>query len=271
MSTYLFTWNRARWPWTHLQDSVADVKNNGFCSESWSCGVTKKIRIGDRAFLIKLGGEPRGIVASGWVTRGVYRDRHWDKMKYAKGQAAQYVDLHWDTLLDPDVNIFPRARLGDKIYSDMCWEPRASGVRIPDEVAVQLEMDWALFLNRPFVVNDFSYADEIDVTKNYVEGAARQITVNVHERSAEARTVCINHFGLNCCACGFNFEKTYGKIGSGFIHVHHLKSLSEIGKNYRLNPIDDLRPVCPNCHAMLHRRKPAYSIDELKQAMKRKK
>ena len=56
----------------------------------------------------------------------------------------------------------------------------------------------------------------------------------------------------------------YGKIGEGFIHVHHLLELSVIKKEYKVDPINDLRPVCPNCHAMLHRKKPAYSIEELR-------
>jgi len=64
--------------------------------------------------------------------------------------------------------------------------------------------------------------------------------------------------------CNFDFEKNYGEVGKNFIHVHHLKPLHEITEKYELNPINDLRPVCPNCHAMLHRRKGCFSIAELK-------
>ena len=35
--------------------------------------------------------------------------------------------------------------------------------------------------------------------------------------------------------------------------VHHIKPLSEINEEYEVDPINDLIPVCPNCHAMLHR------------------
>ena len=269
MAIYLFTWNPARWDWTYLQDSIAEVKENGYCSERWSCGVTKKIRTGDRAFLMKLGKEPRGIVASGWVASDVYEDRHWDKDKEAKGKTALYVDVDWDTLLDPDIEIFPRVWLDSGTYSKMHWEPQASGVRIPDDVAEQIEKDWAKFLNRPAIIKETPLAEEIDTTKTYAEGATRQVTVNVYERSTEARTICINRYGLNCSVCGFNFEKIYGEIGEGFIHVHHLELLAEVGKGYELNPIKDLRPVCPNCHTMLHQRKPAYSIEELKAIIKR--
>jgi 5-methylcytosine-specific restriction enzyme A len=93
------------------------------------------------------------------------------------------------------------------------------------------------------------------------------VLVNAYERSSSARAACLAHYGHACSVCGFDFEKTYGLIGKDFIHVHHLKEISAIAQKYQVDPIQDLRPVCPNCHAMLHQRKPAYSIDELKQVI----
>jgi 5-methylcytosine-specific restriction protein A len=200
----------------------------------------------------------------------VYEGKHWDKEKSAKGKTALYVDGDWDTLLDPNIDIFPRDWLRNGIYTKMHWEPQASGVKIPIDVAEQLEKDWAKFLDRPRIIHEVSLAEEIDWDKTYSEGTARQVTVNVYERSAEARTICINYYGLNCLVCGFNFAETYGDTGEGFIHIHHVKPLSEIRKGYKLNPIKDLRPVCPNCHAIIHRRKPAYGIEELKKILERK-
>jgi 5-methylcytosine-specific restriction protein A len=268
MATYLLTWNPARWSWDNLQECIETVKTQGYHLDSWSSGVTKKIRPDDRVFLIKLGDEPRGIVASGWATSKVYEDRHWDKSARAKGKIALYFDVHFDTILDPDKQIFPRAWLNDSIYAKMHWEPQASGTTIPDDVAAKLEKDWAQFVNHPAPFKPVAFAEEADVSKTYSEGTTKQVMVNVYERSAEVRTICINRYGLNCSVCSFNFEKTYGEIGEGFIHVHHLKPLAEIGKGYKLNPIKDLRPVCPNCHAMLHQKKPAYSIEELKTIIK---
>ncbi len=99
---------------------------------------------------------------------------------------------------------------------------------------------------------------------NLYEGSTRKITVNAYERNQEARQQCLDEYGYICKVCKFDFEKIYGTIGKKFIHVHHLKPLSEIKKEYKIDPIEDLRPVCPNCHAMLHKKNPAYSIDELK-------
>jgi 5-methylcytosine-specific restriction protein A len=54
----------------------------------------------------------------------------------------------------------------------------------------------------------------------------------------------------------------------GFIHVHHVLPISELGPDYNLNPIEDLRPVCPNCHAMLHRQQPPLSIEALRSILR---
>jgi len=113
--------------------------------------------------------------------------------------------------------------------------------------------------------NHFPEEIQSEGTEKFYEGTLKQITVNAYERDSKARQKCIATYGLNCAVCGFNFEEKYGDIGKGFIHVHHLKPLSDLKIQYELDPITDLRPVCPNCHAMLHRKKPPYSIAELKQ------
>ncbi len=81
--------------------------------------------------------------------------------------------------------------------------------------------------------------------------------------------MCIKHYGAVCIVCDFSFEQVYGDLGAGFIHVHHLTPLSDIGREYQVNPIKDLRPVCPNCHAMLHREKETLSIEVLRARLTR--
>jgi 5-methylcytosine-specific restriction enzyme A len=92
--------------------------------------------------------------------------------------------------------------------------------------------------------------------------------VNAYERDRAARQACISHYGLACVVCGLRFEERYGVLGAGFIHVHHVVPLSELGPNYKLDPVADLRPVCPNCHGMLHRRRPPISIEALRDAVR---
>ena len=85
------------------------------------------------------------------------------------------------------------------------------------------------------------------------DGMKTQIIVNTYERNPQARRKCLEHWGHLCVVCDFDFEEMYGVLGRDYIHVHHLTPLSEIGESYLVDPVNDLRPVCPNCHAMLHR------------------
>jgi hypothetical protein len=101
------------------------------------------------------------------------------------------------------------------------------------------------------------------------EGAIRQILVNAYERNPEARRRCLEHYGVSCFICGFNFSDVYGEIGQGFIHVHHLRQLADIGEEYEVDPVADLRPICPNYHAIIHRRIPALTIEEVKALLHR--
>lgn len=117
------------------------------------------------------------------------------------------------------------------------------------------------------VLNSFItiFPDEINENDTkIIEGAKKQVTVNIYERDPRARAKCIEKYGYICSVCKFDFKIKYGDIGKDFIHVHHLKQLSEIKEAYEINPIKDLRPVCPNCHAMLHKKNPAYTIEEIK-------
>ena len=115
----------------------------------------------------------------------------------------------------------------------------------------------------------YAAQDEQDLSANsaLMEGALRRVVSSEYERNPAARVACIEHYGASCVVCGFSFESMYGEFGRGFIHVHHLTPVSAIGKEYRVDPIADLRPVCPNCHAMLHRQDPPVTIEELRDLM----
>jgi 5-methylcytosine-specific restriction protein A len=95
------------------------------------------------------------------------------------------------------------------------------------------------------------------------EGALTKVTVNRYERNRVNRAICLHFHGTKCSVCQMDFEERYGEVGRDFIHVHHIIPVSKMDKKYCFDPVKDLVPVCPNCHAMLHRREPPYSISEM--------
>ena len=115
-----------------------------------------------------------------------------------------------------------------------------------------------------------TFPEDIDDPAGVIEGAKRQIIVNAYERDPTAKPRCIKRWGCVCVVCNFDFHAVYGDLGKGFIHVHHLKPIHTIGEAYLLDPENDLRPVCPNCHSMLHRSKEVLSIEELTGRLKRR-
>ena len=118
-------------------------------------------------------------------------------------------------------------------------------------------------------------SNEVDEPEKLWEGAIRQVTVNAFERNPFARARCIKAYGAVCAVCEIDFGKVYGsEFATNCIHVHHLRTLASIalsshGEAYEVDPVRDLRPVCPNCHAVMHKSDPPHSIDQVRAMLQR--
>ena len=99
-----------------------------------------------------------------------------------------------------------------------------------------------------------------------VEGAQIATFAKRYERSISARQNAIRLHGLACVVCSMSFETVYGPIGKDFIHIHHLERLADTGA-VMTNPATDLVPVCPNCHAMLHKTTPPMAPASLRRLL----
>ncbi|MCB1920551.1 MAG: HNH endonuclease [Candidatus Competibacteraceae bacterium] len=134
----------------------------------------------------------------------------------------------------------------------------------------QLKSELINALEECQLTGEFISADEFPNEKlnNLSEGIKKTVLVNTYERNSKARLQCIKYWKPVCRVCGFDFGLAYGDIGIGYIHVHHIVPVAKIGKSYQVDPINDLVPVCPNCHSMLHTKNPPLSVEELKQIIK---
>jgi 5-methylcytosine-specific restriction enzyme A len=258
MATYILTWNPRVWKWHSFETDYQNVRAVGYLDFQWSCGATRRIKEGDRLFLLRQGTEPKGILAAGSATSTPDGGNNFTQ----KRNASWNIDVRFDVLLRPEDEILPLSALSSGKLSDVYWHPRASGMSVSPEAAAALEEIWTTHL-RSLGLEPYRSADEIATGEKFCEGAMRRITINAYERDPRARAACISHYGSSCSICGFNFAEVFG-AGTRCIHVHHLRPLAEIRKDYIVDPIADLRPVCPNCHAVIHSQFPALTIDKVK-------
>lgn len=433
MATYLLKWNPKEWSWDNLESDIATIRRTGYQDFDWTCGKTKKIKPGDRAFLSRTSVPPCGVVGSGYFTGTPFLCPHSDKSRPKAKMLRAPVRI--DYLLNPGCEqILPIERLDKADLVDGPWHTQGGGHTIPSGTANRLETVWKEFQNGRVNSPNFdrnslesanivfhrlfkntkarqicigSMADSVRIAQVespsswgitlfndavrlnvglievlvyskehvvclvssesisaklikhpdvhleapsggihrsvavsascsfpsekadelfslvreshhqlicaaakgqinpaarkayspgvteflavetghhithpayyrgeqvrsghpnlvYAEGEARHVQQTVYERNPYARSACIQHYGHDCVVCGFDFGTFYGELGNGFIHVHHLAQLSKVARRRAVEPVRDLRPVCPNCHAMLHACKEPLSIEELK-------
>jgi len=117
----------------------------------------------------------------------------------------------------------------------------------------------------PLEHEPFLSTGELEVDSGHVEGKAVRVEVSRYERDPRNRRACIQYHGAICEVCGFESSKVYRGVIDGYIHVHHKKPASTGVR--KINPIKDLVPVCPNCHAMLHTRVPPWTTADLKRRL----
>lgn len=255
MTSFLYIWNPEKWQWSDLQNVIFQVNNDELLDLYWSCGNTKKIVPGDTFFLMRLGVDPKGIIGFGFVLSTPYLLPHWDKKKAKDGKTALRTDILFRALAEEP--FFSLAHLSSR-YPNFLWTPQSSGMTVPSEISAELIK---LIQSQTHV--NYSPPTPVDINK-HTEGKPKIVTVKQYDRSSVARRACIGHHGYQCAVCGFNFGKVYGDLGFEYIEVHHVRPISEVKGEHEIDPLVDLRPVCANCHRMLHKKNPPLSIEELK-------
>jgi 5-methylcytosine-specific restriction protein A len=260
MAAYLYTWNPNQWTWADQAEAIVRINSGESYEIYWSCGRRRSIESGDTFFLMRLGVEPKGIIGFGHVSSSPFLLPHWDPERAKAGISALRTDLCFKALAESP--ILSLAELNN-LFPDQTWTPQASGASISNEISSDL-----LTRLSPLVGNDSSGTPDVPSGQSYREGRVTTLTINTYDRSSQAREDCKNHYGYKCHACGFDFADTYGEIGLNYVEVHHLNQLADAGGEHLVNPIADLRPVCANCHRMLHKERPPLPIATLIERIK---
>jgi len=265
---FVLTWNPAKgWLGPRGIEREYQARVNAMSAgvsypDSWLTGRrVQGISRGDSVVLLRQIDEG-GIIASGHAVGEIYRDDH----------DANCVDVEWDRWVPVEQRL-AREQLSE-IAPRFAKPVQQSGERLADDQATALMEAWNQLHPRPSDPARALPGGEADVAPTpggpVPEGAKTRVEVNRYERNQQNRERCIAEHGTSCKVCGIDFGATYGAFAEDYIHVHHKVPLAQIEDhtNHAPDPKDDLVPVCPNCHSMLHLHpdKPC-SVEKLRKLM----
>ena len=234
--------------WQFAYTSVLDtVRTKGFATVAWP--AQSAAALGADAWIILQGAAERGLLGHGIVATPAHDD-----------DASLIIDVD---LLLPRGEHIPESVLLSRI-PDFAWD--AELVAGPPLDATDEQLMRAVWAEH---VSPSDTDPVAPIPGTLPASALTRTSVNRYEHDPDARRFCVAHHGAGCTVCGFDFEATYGELGRGFIQMHHIVPRSQLTSAYMLEPVTDLVPLCPNCHAMAHRRTPdPYSPAELRRLIR---
>ncbi|HLC16673.1 MAG TPA: HNH endonuclease [Thermodesulfovibrionia bacterium] len=164
----------------------------------------------------------RTLTATQMSTAMGYKNFNASNLQYGRLGKFIGMKLGWKSIDEVTGKVNVLAKFKKSEESEWLWIMR-------QEVAEALEkLGW---INS----NQITIPEEVKEANKFYEGAVRSISVNAYERNTEARSKCILYYGHNCSVCGINLVLMYGEVAQGYIHVHHLRPLSEINATYEVN------------------------------------
>lgn len=242
MTAIILGWDPDRRDHWNYAAVIEQVAATGLCFVPWRVGQDRNVPAGADAWLLLQGRHGPALIGHGVVVSEQPEPGPRDAVA---DETATDVQVAFDALLP----------LGDQIASEVLahatpgvpWgSVDVSGFAVAPAEEANIRTLWGTYGPAP------GPDPTQPVPGTYPAGAVTRAQVNRYERDPEPRRACIAQHGINCAACGFSFEATYGDIGKDFIHVHHVVPVSQLGNDYQLDPLTDLVPLCANCHAMVH-------------------
>ena len=106
--------------------------------------------------------------------------------------------------------------------------------------------------------------------KSYEAQEGRRVPATHYRYERNTTLIKLFKAGLEearCTACQMTFEDIYGEYGEGYIEAHHIKPLATLDEG-ETTSIDDLTPLCANCHRVIHKNE-LMSVEELSAYLQR--
>ena len=140
-NTWLLAWNPNNWDWKDFDEAVKTTREGVPYNNTWACSSNGVIP-GDRFFMITLGTDYNGIMASGYATSEQYEYEHWDPQKRAEGKMNKGIDIAFDYIVDIENEDVLAQSFLKSTFPDQHWSPQASGISIKNYYVDELEKEW---------------------------------------------------------------------------------------------------------------------------------
>ncbi len=130
-NAWLLAWNPKNYDWENddsqysLETMFRTIKNGGGFYTWWRC-VSSKIKCGDLVYMIKLGAEPKGIIAKGYAIGESFID---DNIRFVEIILTKAIDYRKN-----DTDIISQQQLKE-LFPEQQWSPQGSGISIKPEAA----------------------------------------------------------------------------------------------------------------------------------------
>jgi 5-methylcytosine-specific restriction protein A len=245
MAAIILAWNPGRRDGWNYAAAVEQLSETGQYLAAWTVTGPDQITAGTEVWLWLQARTRCGLLGHGTVVSGIHQGEPAVPDTHGSDIGPRNIGLAFDALI-PSGDEIPPGLFADTM-PDIPWEDPKRPVTVLDPVVeAKVRAVWRGF-------GPPQQPDPVQlVPGSHPQQATRQVQVNRYECSIEAQRICIAHHGTSCAACGFSFESAYGETAAGFIEVHHLVPATLLGSDYQLDPVADLVPLCPNCHAMAH-------------------
>ncbi|MEN0586915.1 MULTISPECIES: AAA family ATPase [unclassified Kosakonia] len=139
---WLMTWNPRNWQWESLSSAIQKTRDGDFHREGWSCN-NSNVKVGDTAWLMRVGENPKGIFAVGTVVSEPYEDKHWNADKASNDETCRFVDIDFSRIMDVTTEPFiTEERLNVLNQDKQNWFPQQSGIAIRTDSANHLQKLW---------------------------------------------------------------------------------------------------------------------------------
>ncbi|MCC3273440.1 restriction endonuclease [Arthrobacter zhangbolii] len=262
MRSVLLVWDTGRpdaWA-SGYGPAVAAVAATG--ESSWRCPPAQNLQApaapGDEVWLFAAGSTAGGgLLGHGFVPGEA------DATGGPAAGSAGAGQIRFDLLL-PLGEHLPVADLRTAV-PEVGWGALRTGGTVPPAGLPPLRRAWSVHL----ASLDLAHTDPLAPLPGTTDPRVRSARpVNRYEHDAAARRVCLAFHGGSCAACGIVPRERYGPGAEHVLQIHHLLPGADLSDGYELDPVSDLVPLCPTCHAVAHTRVPVpYTPAEVRRML----